>query len=358
MATVFHVITGLEQGGAEKLLTDLAIAAKGRNEDWTVITLLDGGPFRATLAEAGVPVVSLGMRRKRPSLKGLLYLRKIIRREQPEIIMGWMYHANLIALLALWLSGRRHLTRLYWSVYCSALRFSDYHWSLYLVFRLGAWFSAFTDGIIYNSYSGQKSHVSAGYRSAGNFLIHNGTDTTRFRPDPFRRSVYRAQLGIPENTFVVIAVARLDPMKDWDTLLAATDRLSGVVTLFVGAGTQAFSRPDRIGLGFQRDLAGLYNVADLFILTSAYGEGSSIALIEAMASGLPVITTDVGDNDRIAAGCGQVVKVGNREALRAAILTLQSDVLARERLGTRARQVAVQRFSITNAYASLASILK
>lgn len=358
MATVFHVITGLEQGGAEKLLADLAIAAKGRNEDWKVITLLDGGPFRTDLAESDVPVVSLGMRRKRPSLKGLIYLAQMIRREKPEIIMGWMYHANLIALLALWLSGRRHATRIYWSIYCSALRFADYHWTLYLVFRLGARFSAFTDGIIYNSYSGQEFHQRSGYRSAGNFLIHNGTDTTRFRPDPSRRTLCRAELGIPENTFVVIAVARLDPMKDWDTLLAATDRLPGIVTLFVGAGTQSLSRPGRIGLGFQRDLAGFYNVADLFILTSAYGEGCSIALIEAMASGLPVIITDVGDNDRIAAGCGRVVKVGNREALRAAILTLQSDVLARKRLGIRARQVAVQRFSIANAYASLASILK
>ncbi|MDP6352265.1 MAG: glycosyltransferase [Alphaproteobacteria bacterium] len=342
---VLHVITGLETGGAESQLAALAERCHGRGQPLLVVSLIGGGANRARLAAAGVPVIDLGMRRGRVSLGAVSRLAATIRADKPAVIQSWMYHANLLATMALLLSGRWSRTRLFWGLRCSDMDRTRYGAGLRWVIRAGAWLSRFPEAVVVNAESGWRAHQLLGYRPRRLCLIENGIDTTCFKPDPPARAAVRAELAIDEATPLLAHVARIDPMKDHRTLLAALDRLPELAALLIGDGTEALeARPGLYRLGRRDDVPRLLAACDLAVSSSAFGEGFSNAIGEAMAAGLPVVATDVGDSARLIADCGRVVPAGDAGALAAAIgAILAQDPAA---LGGPARQRIIEHFSI------------
>ena len=140
-------------------------------------------------------------------------------------------------------------------------------------------------------------------------------------------------------------------MKDHDTFLAALDRLPKVVALAVGLGTERLdARPNLIGLGPRSDMSALYNAADLIVLSSAYGEGFSTVLGEAMACGRSAVVTDVGDAARIVEDTGSVVPPRDPAAMAGAIEAfLALPASERSARGSDARARMVERFSLGRA---------
>lgn len=336
--SVMHVITDLDTGGAETMLANLVTACAGRSNPPTVVSLLPGGAQSARISEAGIHVWDLGMARGRPSLAAVRRLADLIREHRPSVIQSWMYHADLVALAALYLSGRRKETRLIWGVRCSDMDLSRYPWSLRLVVRLCALLSPLPNGVVANSHSGRARHRALGYRARNFHVIPNGVDTGRFRPDPDIRRDVRAELGLEDGDIVVGTVARVDPMKDYPALLAAVAQVPGIKTVVIGRDTDKL--PDQenlIRLGERKDISRLLNGLDVFVLASAFGEGFSNALVEAMATGLAVITTDVGDGALIAGDCGLVVPPSDPKSLAVAISQLKDDPARRAQLGQDAR---------------------
>ncbi len=110
---ILHVITGLGIGGAEAALENLVTYTGQARQRATVVSLLAADNDIQRLRCAGIEVRTLGMRRGVPGFRGLFRLARIIRRERPDIIQSWMYHADLTSLLALMLSGRRKKTSLF-----------------------------------------------------------------------------------------------------------------------------------------------------------------------------------------------------------------------------------------------------
>ena len=210
--SVMHVITGLDAGGAETQLAQLLIAMRAKGANHRVVSLMPGGAVRARLLAAGVAVRDLGMTRRWPKLGGLFRLSDYIHDERPRIVQSWLYHADLVALAALWLSGRRRATRLVWGLRCSDLDLAHYGHVLRLAVRLGALLSRRPNAIVVNSAAGQAAHEASGYRPRRFALIENGIDTSRFRPNAEARARLRATLGIAPETPVIIHVARVDPM--------------------------------------------------------------------------------------------------------------------------------------------------
>jgi glycosyltransferase involved in cell wall biosynthesis len=120
-----------------------------------------------------------------------------------------------------------------------------------------------------------------------------------------------------------------------------------------GAGTERLAPgPRRILLGPREDMPALYAAADIFMLASDFGEGTSVALSEAMACGLPVVVTEVGDNGAAAAGAGIVVPPRDPGALARALADLAADSAMRARAGSAARARAVARFGVDRLHAS------
>lgn len=350
--TVLHVIPGLGLGGAEAMLTNLA-TAPGRRTAPIVVDLLKGGAHAEQLRAAGIPLYEFGVRGPVGFLLALRRLARLIGELRPDVVQGWMYYGDLAAALALGRSGRRGQTRLYWGVRCSDMDVARYGLALRYAVRACRRLSHLPDAVIANSQAGARVHRALGYRARAFEVIENGIDSGRFRPDAAARSVARKALGIASDASVAILPARVDPMKDHEGFLAALDRLPDVTALTVGLGTDRLpARANLIGLGPRGDMAALYNAADLMVLSSAYGEGFSTVLGEAMACGLPAVVTDVGDSARIVGETGTVVPPRDPMALAQAIEAFfAKPAVGRAALGQAARARMVEDFSLERALA-------
>lgn len=344
---VLHVITGLQTGGAERMLANLCIAASDAGRGPVVVSLTDGGSQFERMRAAGVRVMSLGMRRGVPSLKGLHRLARILQQEAPDVVQSWMYHADLYALLALALSGRRGETRLYWGIRCSDMELGRYGPSLRIVVRLCALLSRFVDGIVTNSQAGMRIHGRLGYDTRRMTVIDNGIDTETFRPDDDKRAATRATLGLSGDAFVIGCIARVDAMKNFPALLSMLDGMDGVTCIAIGRGTESLP-PTKglVALGEREDVPALLNALDLLVSVSSFGEGFSNVIAEAMATRVPVIATDVGDARRIVGNAGRIVPPDDAEALAGAVTALRDDAATRRAMGKAARTRVEAEFSL------------
>jgi len=343
-----HVITGLGTGGAERQLVALALAtrANGRPAP-VVVSLTPGGANRKRLEAAGISVFDLGMRRGLPDPLALFRLVRLIRRLRPGVVQSWMYHADLVALAALLLSGRRGRTALFWGVRCSDMDLSAHGRVFAAVVRLAARLSGMPDGVVANSERGRQVHEALGYRPKVWHVVDNGIDVERFRPDPETRRRVRAELGIAEEAPLAIAVARVDPMKDYPTLAAALADVPELTCLVAGLGTEHLAGPTNMRrLGERQDIEQLLAAADLMVSSSAYGEGFSNAIAEAMATGLAVVATDVGDNARLVGDAGTIVPPRDATALAAALAAFARDRQALAAAGKVARARIADNFTV------------
>ena len=345
---IVHVITGLGVGGAERTLNSVALAKHRAGSSPTVVALTSGGRFATVLRNAGVSVTSLGMSRAMPNPLAIVRLARLLRRERPEILQSWMYHADLVALMALFLSGRRRVTKLFWGVRCSDMELRRYGWQFRLLLRLCRFLSGAPDGVIANSDAGRDVHLKLGYHPKRFDVVDNGIDARRFAAVKDERSAVRRELGIADDVPVMAMVARLDPMKDYPNYVAALQRLTGVQALAIGAGTETLPATDGLHrLGQRDDIPRLLGACDILVLSSAFGEGFPNAVAEGMAAGLAVVATDVGDVRRVVGDCGLVVPPRDARALADAVECLQKDPAARTEMGKAAQQRVASHYSVT-----------
>jgi glycosyltransferase involved in cell wall biosynthesis len=168
-------------------------------------------------------------------------------------------------------------------------------------------------------------------------LLHNGVDLNRFNLKPESGLAIRQKLAIPNNATVAVTVRRLVYKNGIDTLIEsaklAVRKDPRLFFVAVGGGpdlAQVKAKVEQLEIeknfklaGFvsDRDLPSYYNSADFFILPSKSGEGLPLVALEAMASGLPVIATDVGGiREIMIEGYGEIVPPNNPESLAEAIL--------------------------------------
>lgn len=344
---VMHVITGLGIGGAENMLANVVEDSVRRNESPVVVSIVSGGPIADRLKASGARVFDLEMRPQRASIRGLFRMVRLIRRERPDIIQSWMYHADLLSTFGLWLSGRRPRVRFFWGVRCSAMDFAAYGPLLRFTVRACAILSGRPDAVTFNSYSGLEAHLRLGYRPKRFAVIDNGVDIGRFRPDTDARNELRRELEIPDDAVAVVMVARVDPMKGHADFLDAFERLDGVHGILLGSGTEFLPEKPRLHrLGARHRVQRYLAASDIVVSSSIFGEGFSNAVAEGMAAGLPAVTTDVGDARRIVGNTGIVVAPHDPGALASAIRTLAADGELRRHAGALARSRIVQHFTL------------
>lgn len=348
---VLHVITGLRIGGAERMLTSLVTSIWPDSIKFCVVSLTRGGHFMARLRESGVEVLDLNIRGPISASLGLIRLVRIISGYRPHIVQSWMYHADLVATLALILSRRRRQTRLYWGIRCSNMDQRRYSPILRHVIRLCTWLSFVPDKIVANSRSGLEYHRKIGYRPRSDLVIENGVDTAVFHPDADTRRQVRRELRVDGNSPILAMVARKDPMKDHATFFTALEKVPNAVALLIGSGTDQFpDMPRVLKFGETTDVGRLLSACDLTISSSAFGEGFSNALLEGMSCGLPAVATDVGDAREIIGDTGLIVPPGNSDALATAINTLLEEPAdSRLRRRERARDRIVKNYGLETA---------
>ena len=193
-------------------------------------------------------------------------------------------------------------------------------------------------------------------------VIYNGVDTQRFVPRPESRLRLCERTGWPAGSFVVGTVGRLVPIKDHSTLLKAAELLArqgvDVRVLLVGAGPELGRLEDYAAksgalagrvcfYGSSDAVPELLNAMDVFVLSSL-SEGMSNTLLEAMASGLPVVATRVGGNPELIEEdrSGFLFRPGDIAALASRLECLTNHPELRRQLGAAARQRAVEHFGL------------
>ncbi len=359
MIKIVHLITDLATGGAEVMLLKL-LSRLDRRFSSLVVSVTDAGTLGSSIEALGIPVVTLGMRRGRPSARGLWALIRLLRKERPQILQTWLYHADLLGLVAGKVAG---VPLLVWNVRCSNMEMRDYRPLSGWVIRLLAFLSTWPDLVIVNSEAGRQFHEQVGYRPKRWAVIPNGFDLERFASDPGARQKLRAELGLPGHARLIGMVARYDPMKDHATFLRAIKLVlassTDVHVVLVGLGMEHGNREltgmiEDLGvgahvhlLGERNDVPAILAALDIATLSSAYGEGLPNVVGEAMACGVPCVVTDVGDSAVLVGDTGKVVPPRNPEALATALaelIDLGPD--GRRRLGDAARQRIKAQFDL------------
>lgn len=335
-----YVTYSLSGGGAERLLTNLVLQHE-QPERLVIVTLRPGGVFRRAIESTGAVVVDLGMNRYLDSIPGVFRLARMIGAHRPDIIHGWDYFANVLSFAARRLARSR--ARLFWAAFGTDLGPQSARARFRAVLRLNVALSAHVDGIAYNGLEVRDHHRALGYREPRCEVISNSIDAEAFQHDAGLRERIRAELGIPADAVVVVIVARVDPQKDWPTTCAAVRDLPNVVTIAVGSGTTDLPpQTGLIQLGWRDDVVSILSASDIFVLASAFGEGCSLALGEAMLCGLPCIVTDVGANGRLVGDAGIVVRPRDAAAIREAVISLANDPERRRALAPIARARAAE----------------
>jgi glycosyltransferase involved in cell wall biosynthesis len=357
---VMHVITGLSTGGAETMLLKLLSAASGDMEH-VVVSLGDEGTIGPRIAALGVPVHCLGLQRNAPNPFRALSILSLARRIGPHLIQGWMYHGNLMASMAT--LALRKKPPVIWNIRQTVYNLRNERWLTAKFIRLGARFSARPAAIIYNSQTSAAQHQDLGYRAEKRVIIPNGFDCQVLRPDEAARKAVRAELSITDDTVLVGLVARYHPMKDHAGFLKAAAMVVRFhpQTRFVLAGTGVSSKQPELAeairqndlqdrvilLGERSDIPRLNNAFDIGCSASAWGEGFSNSIGEAMACGVPCAVTNVGDSAYIVADSGFVAPSRDPEALVNAIVCLiEMGRSGRQQLGVKARQRIETEFSL------------
>jgi glycosyltransferase involved in cell wall biosynthesis len=217
--------------------------------------------------------------------------------------------------------------------------------------------------------STRRVHAGIGYDESRLVVIDNGVDTDLFRPDPLARATLRSELAVHDDTLLVGRVARLHPQKDTPSLLTAMDAVVAthprVQLALVGPGFGVDS-PDARALlathprlnghihllGMRRDVERIYPAFDLYASSSVM-EAFPLSMVEALATELPVVSTDVGDCPRIVGDCGLTVPM-RRPDLLAAALTEMIGLAPeeRQRMGRTARKRVISDMSLSTCIAN------
>lgn len=350
---VAYVVPDLGIGGAERHVVTLMSRLDRERFEPTVICLGRKGELFASLEADGVPAVALG-RSRRQALLCLVDLVRTLKRTSPDVVIVRGYNAEVLGRVAAVLAGVPH--RIVWVHNCGDIeprslprRLSD----AVLAPVTDAYFGVARAQLSY--LLEELHHPQHKVR-----IIHNGVD-----PDGFggpRGGSTRAELGVGQGDLVVGILAALRTEKDHETFLRAAAHVVGRVPaarfLVVGdgprrAGLEVLAEElgirDRVVFaGARNDVAALLAAMDVFVLCSFTIECFPMALLEAMASGLPAVCTAVGGVPELVddGSTGYLVPPRDPDALAARLVELLTSDDQRRRFGSAARARVEAEFTL------------
>lgn len=359
--TVLHFIAAPGGGGAEAMLRNLVTAMDASR--WrTLVVVVDGRAWPEEMAQlqaAGAETHDLKSHAfLRPST--LWKLLRLIRELRPDVVQTWMHHADFVGGWCARLAGVKHVV---WGIHCreihrnpgdSDLKMALFKWMISGSSRV------VPTRIVSCSDAAVADHTAIGYPRSAMTWVPNGIDTSRFNPDAKARAALRKELRVPEQAPLIGFVGRFHEMKDLSTWLRAAAILQArkPETHFWLCGGDEWDLGDcaRAALSvmpcrhqvhftpFRQDPERVYPTLDIFSLSSRT-EACPMTVMEAISCGVPCVTTDVGDCERLVEKTGRVVPAGDAEALARA----WEETLAHLTASKALHKEAVQRFDVAVA---------
>ena len=319
VAKICYIVTGLDIGGTELQLYHLIKRLNQESFSPVVISMLEPGTVGKMLSEARVPVYSLGMKKRvyglLSQIRGMFRLYRIVHREKPDLLVLYLYHAIVVGRLAGRVAGVRRVISCFRTPPESTLRGRLQN----LVLRATSWADAVTtvnSETVSRGWLEKKVMTAEKVRIIPNgVIIPAGSRCLSKGTQDSPAALHSA------DSFVWLAIGRLNREKDFFTLIEAfksvTKRSSGCKLCIVGEGPLRQPLEEKVrteGLGGHvvftgacDDVHALFSEAQAFVLSSAW-EGMPNVILEAMATGLPVVATDIG-------GVPELVKHGQNGLL-------------------------------------------
>ena len=342
-------------GGAERQLYYMAKVLSGAGVRVRVISLTSGEAYEKDLEKLGISIIRVGRFHSR--IIRLYNIIRELRKDPPDIIYSAHFYTNFYATIAARVTGVKEI---------GAIR-SDLSDALKKPAFLARWNLVFPRFLIANSRKAIEGAIEHGVNPDSICLLENVVDTEQFRPGPERGNRPGSDSAVR-----IICVGRFTNQKRIDVFLHAFSELqqltSGMRAKIIGEGDlrrpledlsrQLHLGPDRVEfIGKVEDMASLYQQADILVLTSDF-EGMPNVVLEAMAAGLPVISTNVGAVPDIISNChtGYILPVGDTNGFAHYILRLVRNSQLRRKMGKAGRALVENSFSLNRLEQRLFSL--
>lgn len=344
---IVHVITNFSGiGGAEMMLSRL-IKQTESNNTHVIISLMQISDIYVEALERCDSYYYLDWNGLNTVLI-ISKLRKLLKKLKPETVQCWMYHANVLTSISMF--GVQNKPKIVWGIHHSLASPKEESVSTKIALGLSKLLSNQPHAIVYCAHSSLKQHHAFGFQNSNQYVIANGVFLDKFQSNP--------ELHQP----IIIGFAgRYHIAKGYPYLFETMGLLKNENIIFKVAGggasldnVEVKALFDQYKLDRQKvqlldqisDMPAFYQSIDAFLMTSIT-EGFPNVLVEAMASGLPCISTDVGDAKYIVQDLGAIVPPRNPQALADAILQYaQKSQAEKQALKQATRERVEQNFSI------------
>jgi glycosyltransferase involved in cell wall biosynthesis len=355
---ILELLVSTKPGGGPQHVAMLARALPARGWHPIVAGPADGVLFDG-FVKSGIETVELATNRLRPAT--LVRLVRLVRRRGIRLIHSHGKGAGVYGRLAARLTGVPAVHTfhgIHFERYPAPARAAY----LALERRLGAW----TARVVNVSRAQECEGLALGlFQARQSRVIPNGVDVARLGAAALDRTTARAHLRVSGDALVVGTVSRFDEVKRLDVLIDAIAVLSGITLVLVGAGDEAVRLRARAAAGAARgrvvlagevpEAARLLRAFDVYASASRK-EGMPLAVLEAMALGLPVVASDIPPHREILGSGSAGLVVGTAEAFAAALERLARDAGARAALGAENRTRARSEFDAREMLTSLEAL--
>jgi L-malate glycosyltransferase len=359
MIRVAYVIHTFQTGGLERCVARLSSHIDRSRFQPAIICLSTSGNGVGWLEASDVPVFEL---KKKPGNDFGLVARfsRLLRAEKINLVHSHNWGSLIETTIARLLGSvpiHVHAER--------GLELSEIHmhrWRRWARDLTGSLALASTDAVVAVSHEIRDRIVASGIPPWKVYFIPNGIDPLPVSNTAYERNKIRLELGLDNSAILACSVCRLTPVKDITTIIDSITSLArvgrNIHLVLVGDGPERERLRNRSEtaniagrihfVGEQADVGPWLAASDIYVNASRY-EGMSQSILEAMASGLPIVVTDVGESAALvqkSSPCGRIVPCGNTEELAHAISELSVDTELRRQFGQRARQRQIEEYSL------------
>ncbi len=323
---ILYVITGLAQGGAERVVCDLAdkMYEKGHNVKIAYLT----GDILTQPVNNQIEIVKVDLINLFSFFNAYKKLSEVITGFQPDIVHAHMIHANLLTRLVRISTPIKKLI-------CTAHSANEGGKIRMIAYRFTHYLSDLTTNV--SDYASKSFIQKKAVPKNGIFTVYNGIDFNNFKYDESAREKIEIECKIDSSTHILLAVGRFHEAKNYPNLLKAFKILKeksskSYCLLIAGDGELRLQlekliielnlEREVILLGRRSDISKLMSACDIFILSSDY-EGLPTVLIEALACQAHVVSTNVsGASEIIGKDFGKIVPIQDSDALAQAIFEI------------------------------------
>ena len=317
---VLYIINSLGQGGAETIMTNIALSIKKKYKI-SILTLMPiDSKLTQQLQSNNIDIYCLNFVSFKLSVVGMFKMASIIRSNKPDIVHTFLGVSCLLGGIIAKVFSK---SKIIWSIFYTNLDIKENKLSTYIVIRFYILFSYLIPKYtIFDSTNSYDKHIKKSFNPNVSKVINNGVNTQEYKASKETRINIRKRLGV-DNCFVIGTFARYHPDKGYSLLLkVAKDLIEFDHILFIVSGigveSSKFSKEIKqqkitnikIIKNDEIKIFELLNSIDLY-LSPSMSESFSLIICEAMSCEIPCLVTNVGDSAKIVGGNDMVVESNN-----------------------------------------------